>query len=35
MIELLQHAVQPTAQPLVLAHTEDLSDLVGGQTKDA
>src|SRR5690348_14244200 len=35
VIELLQQAVPLAAQPLVLAHAEDLSHRVGGQTEDS
>jgi len=35
VIELLQQAVPLAAPPLVLAHAEDLSHGVGGQTEDS
>jgi len=35
VIELFQHAVEFAAQPLVLAHPEDLSNLVGRQAEDS
>src|ERR1700745_3606997 len=35
VLELLQQAVPLAAQPLVLAHAEDLSQRVGGQTEDS
>jgi len=33
MVELLEQAVRLTAHPLVLAHPEDLGDLVGGEAE--
>ena len=33
VVELLQHAVQLAAKPLVFADTEDLRDFVGGEAE--